>query len=186
MYHSAATVQISTLRQVTESLLEVGKRGDKPTGDTPRKKTRKYQDQWELTKSRDVVPKEWRQRGGSAKDSEAYLAEHLPLPDGDEEVAMDDGDAVIREADGEAEEVEEEVPTRSVASPISSPSSMGGVAIWRKRLSPPLIPASPVPAPVLKRAHKRTSSTWVTHYGNVNRETNQHLRWTETHLIILS
>ncbi|KAF9649066.1 hypothetical protein BDM02DRAFT_3114394 [Thelephora ganbajun] len=140
--HSVTTAQIFMLRQVTESLLEAGKRKDKPTGDTPRKKTWQYQDQWELAKGRDVIPKEWRQRGGSAKGSEAYLAEHLPLPDGDEEeVTMDDGDTVMREADNEAEEAEEEVLVRqSIAPPVSSPSTAASVATRQKRLSPPSIP----------------------------------------------
>jgi kinesin family protein 11 len=154
-YHSAAAAQISTLSQVTESLVEVGTREDKPTGNTPRKKTWKYQDEWELTKSRDVVLEEWRQRGVSTKDTETFLAEHLPLP-GDEEAATDEGDAVMREAD-EAE-VEEEVLTRSVVSSISSSSTAASVTIQQKCLSPPPIPAPPIPVPVLKPVHKRTSS----------------------------
>jgi kinesin family protein 11 len=158
-YHSATITQISTLRQVTESLVEVGTREDKPTGNTPRKKTWQYQDQWELTKSRDVVLKEWRQRGVSAKDSETFLAEHLPLPDGDDqEVGTNDGDTVMREADEEAEEVEEEILARSIASSVSSSSTAASVTIRQKCLSPPPIPAPPVPAPVLKPVHKRTSS----------------------------
>ena len=158
-YHSATSAQISTLRQVTESLVEAGTREDKPTGNTPRKKAWKYQDQWELTKNRDVVLEEWRQRGISVKESEALLAGHLLLPDSDqEEVAIDGGDAVMREADNEAAEVEEEVLARSVASSISSLSTAASVTMRQKRFSPPPIPAPPVPAPALKPVHKRTSS----------------------------
>ena len=105
-----------------------------------------------------MVLKEWRQRGVSAKDSETFLAEHLPLPDGDDqEVGTNDGDAVMRDADDEAGEVEE-VLARSVASSISSSSTAASVTIRQKYLSPPPIPAPPAPAPVLKPAHKRTSS----------------------------
>lgn len=158
IYHSSTTAQISTLRQVTESLVEAGTREDKPTGKTPRKKTWQYQDQWELTKNRDMVLEEWRQRGVSVKDSETFLAEHLPLPDGDDqEVGADDGDAVMREAEDEAEEVEEEILARSVTS-VSSSSTAASVTIRQKYLSPPPIPAPPVQAPVLKPVHKRTSS----------------------------
>jgi len=157
-YHSTTSAQISTLRQVTETLVEAGTREDKPTGDTPRKRTWKYQDQWELTKSRDMVLKEWRQRGASARHSETFLAEHLPLPDGDDqEAGTDDGDAVMGEAD-EAEEVEGEVLARSIASSSSSSSTAASVTIRQKCFSPPPIPGPPVPAPVLKPVHKRTSS----------------------------
>jgi kinesin family protein 11 len=155
-YHSAAAAQISTLRQVTESLVKAGTREDKPTGDTPHKKTWQYQDEWELTKSRDVVLKEWRKRGISARDSDTFLAEHLPLPDGDEEeVATDDGDAIMKEAHDaeEEEEVEDEVLAQSVASSLSSSSTAASVTIRQKYALPP-----PIPAPVLKPAHKRTSS----------------------------
>jgi len=157
-YQSTTTAQISTLRQVTESLVEAGTREDRSTGDTPRKRTWQYQDQWELTKSRDVVLKEWRQRGASARHSETFLAEHLPLPDGDDqEVGTDEGDAAMREAD-EAEEVEEEVLAQSIASSASSSLTAASVTIRQKCFSPPPIPVPPVPAPVLKPVHKRTSS----------------------------
>ena len=158
-YHSSTIGQMSTLRQVTESLIESGTREDRPTGNTPRKKTWRYQDQWELTKSRDMVLKEWKQQGVSLRDSETFLPEHLPLPDGDEEeAATDDGDAVMREADEEAVEVEEEVLARSITSSVSSSSTAASVTIRRKCPSSPPIPAPPVPAPVLKPVHKRTSS----------------------------
>jgi len=158
-YHSSAVGQISTLRQVTESLIESGTREDRPTGNTPHKKTWQYQDQWELTKTRDVVLEEWRQRGVSVRDSETFLAEHLPLPDGDEEgVATDGCDAMLEEADDEAVEVEEEVLARSAASSVSSSLTAASVTIRQKCPSPPPIPAPPVPGPVLKPVHKRTSS----------------------------
>jgi len=158
-YHSTTTGQISTLRQVTESLVEAGTREDKPTGSTPRKKTWRYQNQWELTKSRDVVLKEWKQQGASAKDSETFLAGQLLLPDGDkEEVGTDDDDTLMREANDEAAEVEEEVLARSVTSSVSSSSTAASVTIQQKCLSPPPILAPPVPAPIPKPVHKRTSS----------------------------
>ena len=103
-----------------------------------------------------MVLEEWRQRGVSAKDSETFLAEQLPLP-GDDEVATDEGDAVMREAD-EAE-VEEEVLKRSVVSSISSSSTAASVTMQQTEcLSPPPIPAPPIPVPILKPVHKRTSS----------------------------
>lgn len=158
-YHSITTAQISTLRQATESLVDAGTREDKPTGNTPRKKTWRYQDQWELTKSRDVVLREWRQQGVSAKDSGTFLVEHLPFPDGDEEeIGTDDGDTMMREVDDEAAEVEEEVLARSMASSVSSSSTAASVTIQQKCLSPPPTTAPPVPAPIPKPVHKRMSS----------------------------
>lgn len=107
-----------------------------------------------------MVLKEWRKRGVSARDSDTFLAEHLPLPDGDEEeVPTDDGDAMMKEANSaEEDEVEGEVLAQSVASSISSSSTAASVTIRQKCLSPPPIPAPPAPAPVLKPVHKRTSS----------------------------
>lgn len=157
-YKSATAAQISTLRQVTECLVEAGTREDKPTGNTPRKKAWQYQDEWELTKSRDAVLKEWRKRRVSSQDSQSFLAEYLPLPDDEREgVAASEDDTVMREAD-EAEEVEEEALAQSVASSLSSSSAAASVTIRQKRLSPPPIPPPPVPAPVLKPVHKRDNS----------------------------
>lgn len=136
----------------------MGTRADELTGDTPRKKTWKYQDQWELTKSRDAVLKEWRQRGASAQNSETFLAEYLPPNGDDQEVGTDDDDTVMKEADEEADEVEEEALARSVASSASSSSTAASVTIRQKCIPPPPIPAPPVPAPALKPVHKRTSS----------------------------
>lgn len=154
-YHSAAAAQISTLRQVTEHLVEAGTREDKSTGNTPRKKTWQYQDEWELTKGRDVVLKEWRKRRVSVKNNENFYVDHLPLPDDDgEEVVISDDDAVMMEA----EEVEEEVLAQSVTSSLSSSSTAASVTIRQKYLLPPPIPPPPVPAPVLKPAHKRGNS----------------------------
>lgn len=139
-------------------MVKTGTREDEPTGNTPHKKTWQYQDEWETTKSRNEVLKEWRKRGVSTKDGETFLAEHLQLPDPDEEeVPTDDGDAVMEEAD-EVCEVEEEVLARSVASSASSSSTAASVTIRQKYISPPPIPAPPTAVPTLKPVHKRTSS----------------------------
>lgn len=147
-YHSATAAQISTLRQATECLVEVGTREDQPTGNTPRKKMWQYQDEWELTKSRDVVLKEWRKRGPPAKDSEMFLVD-----DGEDDAASD-GDAMMREAD-EVEGVEEEALAQSMASSLASSSTAASVTIRQKCLSPPPIPLPPVPVPVLKPVHHK-------------------------------
>jgi kinesin family protein 11 len=51
---------MSTLRQATRALLEGGTREDAPTGSTPpRKRAWEYEEDWERTKSRDEVLREW-------------------------------------------------------------------------------------------------------------------------------
>lgn len=51
-------------------------------------------DQWELTKSRDVLLKEWRGKGVSNVGSDTFVAEHLPLPD-DQEDEDEDGMMIL-------------------------------------------------------------------------------------------
>lgn len=51
---------MSTLRKATRSLLEGGTREDAPTGSTPpRKRAWGYEEDWERTKSREEVLREW-------------------------------------------------------------------------------------------------------------------------------
>lgn len=77
------------------------------TGATPRKRSWNFEDQWELTRSRDVLLKEWRRRGHSQAKSETFLAEHLPLPDV-EEPEEDREDEMVVDS-GTPEEVEESI-----------------------------------------------------------------------------
>ncbi|THH16360.1 hypothetical protein EW146_g4276 [Bondarzewia mesenterica] len=79
-YGNATTERLSTMRQVAHTLIEQGARDDLPTGKTPRKRVRQYVDRWELTKSRDVILKDWRQRIDCTSESETSLAESIPLP----------------------------------------------------------------------------------------------------------
>jgi kinesin family member 11 len=59
-YKAATQTRISTLRQATRALLEGGTREDVPTGTTPpRKRGWEYEEDWERTKSRDEVLREW-------------------------------------------------------------------------------------------------------------------------------
>ncbi|KAH9842625.1 kinesin motor domain-containing protein [Rhodofomes roseus] len=105
-YGSAASGHLATLRQATQSLIQDGMREDMPTGATPRKRSWDYEDQWELTKSRDALLKEWRRRGHSQAKSETFLAEHLPLPDGEEPEGESEDEMVVDS--GTPEEVVEE------------------------------------------------------------------------------
>ncbi|KAG8855775.1 kinesin motor protein cin8 [Serendipita sp. 411] len=58
-YETATRSHLSSLRQATRALLEKGTREDVPTGQTPRKRTWEYDDEWERTKNRDAVLREW-------------------------------------------------------------------------------------------------------------------------------
>ncbi|KAL6309249.1 P-loop containing nucleoside triphosphate hydrolase protein [Sparassis latifolia] len=82
-YSTAATSHIADLRQATQSLTAEGMKEDRPSGITPRKRSWSYVDEWQPTKGRDVVLKEWRQRGVTSTGSETFIAEHLPLPEED-------------------------------------------------------------------------------------------------------
>jgi len=59
-YKGATQTRISSLRQATRALLEGGTREDASTGTTPpRKRGWEYEEEWERTKSRDEVLREW-------------------------------------------------------------------------------------------------------------------------------
>ncbi|KAG6890679.1 hypothetical protein C0995_005051 [Termitomyces sp. Mi166 len=82
-YCSTATTNLSTLQTSIEVVSEHGAQEDKSIGQTPRKRTWDYVDEWELTKPRDTILKAWRGQGISTVSSETFLAEHLPLPEDD-------------------------------------------------------------------------------------------------------
>ncbi|KZT67731.1 kinesin-domain-containing protein [Daedalea quercina L-15889] len=132
-YGSTASGHIATLRQATQSLVQDGMREDMPNGSTPRKRSWHYDDQWERTKSRDALLKVWRRRGHSQAKSETFLAEHLPLPEGEElEEEQGQDDRMVVDS-GTPEEILEETPTppeedfppqvKSLSSSASSTSS---------------------------------------------------------------
>lgn len=108
VYGSASNGHLTSLRHATQSLVQDGMKEDMPTGSTPRKRTWDYEDQWELTKSRDLLLKDWRRRGHSQAKSETFLAEHLPLPD---EAVEEEGEVEMVVDSGTPEEVIEETIT---------------------------------------------------------------------------
>ncbi|KAE9396081.1 kinesin 2 [Gymnopus androsaceus JB14] len=86
-YKTATTSHVSMVQKATMALSDQGTREDVPTGSTPRKRTWRYVDEWELTESRPTLLSAWRSQGMSAVGSETFLAEHLPLPADDGEIA---------------------------------------------------------------------------------------------------
>ncbi|THH33841.1 hypothetical protein EUX98_g250 [Antrodiella citrinella] len=140
IYRTSASSHVSSLRQSTQSLTDKGAKEDTPTGTTPRKRTWDIADNWNLTKGREVVLKDWRQRGVSVSARDTFLAEHLPLPDGSEDEGGDSdvqsrtGSRVASRAGSEAgsdheSEDEEEFndgrdDTIKIASPLSVASAL--------------------------------------------------------------
>jgi hypothetical protein len=80
-YRNASATHLSSAHQATQALVEHGTREDAKTGTTPRKRVWEYVDQWELTRSRDVILNAWRQRGISGVGSETFLEEHVHIPE---------------------------------------------------------------------------------------------------------
>jgi kinesin family member 11 len=112
-YHKAASTDISSIQQSTRSLAEQGTKEDAPTGLTPRKRVWQYVDHWELTQSRDMVLKTWRQRGATKASSDVFMDENLPF-------LMDENLPVQSENTGD-EEDEEDVKAMMVDAVVSSP-----------------------------------------------------------------
>lgn len=88
-YKTATTSHVSMVQKATMALSDQGTREDTPTGSTPKKRTWRYVDEWELTESRQALLGAWRSHGMSAVGSETFLAEHLPLPVDDGGLAAD-------------------------------------------------------------------------------------------------
>lgn len=55
-----STERLSTLREISHTLIEQGARDDQPTGTTPRKRTIEFATEWDLTRPRDDLLREWK------------------------------------------------------------------------------------------------------------------------------
>lgn len=144
-YGSASNGHLTSLRHATQSLVQDGMREDMPTGLTPRKRSWNYEDQWELTKSRDVLLKDWRRGGHSQTKSETFLAENLPLPDGGE-IDEEQEDEMVVDSGTPEEVVEESItpPPEDLPPQVRSLSSSASSTL------------SSIPAPVTAGFKKPT------------------------------
>ncbi|TFY60095.1 hypothetical protein EVG20_g7553, partial [Dentipellis fragilis] len=136
-YQTAASGQLSTMRQAAQVLVEQGAQVDSPTGRTPEKRVRQYINQWELTGTRDGILKKWRQRSHSDASwvLPAERREPEPLPPALEEsrnptpqLPEDDSVALFAE-DAEVDEelvspISEAMPPPSLSSSASSTSTV--------------------------------------------------------------
>ena len=154
----AATTALGNIRRTTHNLAEEGTREDKPTGTTPRKRPRRVVEDLPPTKDRDFLIHRFRSKGVSSVGSETFLAEHLPLPEGEAESSALDGTVVdsLVDHDGLASDAEnrfESTPTNSppplVKSLASSSSSSTSASTTES------IPATTIPlVPALKQPSK--------------------------------
>ncbi|KIK96808.1 hypothetical protein PAXRUDRAFT_825572 [Paxillus rubicundulus Ve08.2h10] len=149
-HHKTVTVGLSTIQQSARSLLDHVTREDVPTGMTPRKRVWEYVDNWELTKSRDVI---LHSRGkGTASAHTTPVSAVFSLPEESES-----------EANGEDEVEDEDEDVTATISPValasettrlltppmvSLSSSTSSTATLPVSQQPPPIP----PCPVLKKS----------------------------------
>jgi kinesin family member 11 len=103
-YKAATQTRISTLQQATRALLEGGTREDAPTGSTPpRKRGWEYEEDWERTKSRDEVLREWtvrqqlleqQKRDDALREWQRELREQQPVTSEEPEVETEEAGIV--------------------------------------------------------------------------------------------
>lgn len=126
------------MRKATRSLAEEGAREDVPTGTTPRKRAWNYQDEWELTGSREHLLKTWKEKGDvPSTDRETFVAEHVPLQEEDDD--LDDGDTpteMVVDEEVTSKPVEQE-PSTPPEYPPSLESSSSSTSIPMPMIRPP-------------------------------------------------
>ena len=126
------------MRQETKHLIEQGTREDVPTGLTPRKRVFEFTENWELTKGRNILLKDWRDKRALGKavgaaPPDAHGDDEVE-GDGDEEKELDAGveeevpygvDEEVASLDQPATEVRSTTPP--LPKPASRPPSANGV-----------------------------------------------------------
>ena len=120
-----ATTTLGNVRRTTQTLVTEATREDKPTGLTPRKRSRKDIQDFPPTENRDTLIRRFRSKGISSVGSETFLAEHLPLPE-NEEVASPALAATVVASPIDSDENRPEItrdPTPPVAKSLASSSS---------------------------------------------------------------
>ncbi|KAG5342766.1 hypothetical protein C0989_008716 [Termitomyces sp. Mn162] len=131
-YRTTAAENLSTLQTSIEVVSEHGAQEDKSIGQTPRKRTWDYVDEWDLTKPRDTILKAWRGQRISTVGSETFLAEHMTLPE----------DEVHEDEESNSLDLTPDMEVENVPPPLVVP-----------------VPPLPVTRPASKMGHKRAPST---------------------------
>ncbi|OCH94988.1 kinesin-domain-containing protein [Obba rivulosa] len=149
-YGDGASKSLSNLHHATQSLVEEGTKEDAPTGSTPRKRAWNYQDEWELTKPRDILLRDYRQSRLSPVRDEPVTVDHLREDSDAEEPLMP-----VDDSEPDTEDLESS-PSIQRSPPISIPSltsSTSSTSTSGPVLAPAVVPvAAPAPAPAPARA----------------------------------
>jgi kinesin family member 11 len=142
-YQTATTTHVSSVQKLTESLVKSGTKDDPPTQTTPRKRAWDFTEKWELTKSRETLLEEWRQKG---RPNTTFLAtrELELLPESGEERIQEDMDDMMM-----AELEDEGVPDPE--SP--EPQILEDDALSHSSLSPS---TTPIPQPSIVAIDKQS------------------------------
>ncbi|KAI1795774.1 kinesin-domain-containing protein [Ganoderma leucocontextum] len=117
----AATTTLGNIRRATHSLAEEGAREDKSTGLTPRKRSRRVVEDLPPTENRDVLVRRFRSKGVSSVGSETFLAEHLPLPEGEADSPALNGMVVDSPVDVDVDRPVSNEENRFEPTPTNSP-----------------------------------------------------------------
>ncbi|KAJ7063348.1 P-loop containing nucleoside triphosphate hydrolase protein [Mycena amicta] len=86
MYHKTSKSELASMRDATKTLAEQGTKVDASAGNTPKKRSWQYIDQWELTKSRGELLQAFREPavdeedGMAVDECESPLEAHSPSP----------------------------------------------------------------------------------------------------------
>lgn len=154
--------------------MESGTKVDPSTGSTPRKRMWDFADEWELTKGRDALLKEWRQKGVSSKGSETFLATHLPLPDDEDEPlqAQEEEDRVMLELEVEPEspaavEDDEMLQDELLSPSLSSSASSSATIVTPQPIPPPSKPMLRRPSTVNLKPGLHTKGTLTERSTNI-------------------
>lgn len=145
--NAASTSALGNIRRATHSLMEEGVREDKPTGLTPRKRSRRMADDPPPTASRDVLVRRFRSRGTSSVGSETFLAEHLPLPEEDAGSPALDAMMVDSPVDcpfSDEENRSESLPGNSPPPLVKSLASSSSSSTSTETVPVPIAPSIPV------------------------------------------
>ncbi|KAH9946029.1 kinesin-domain-containing protein [Epithele typhae] len=145
----ATTTSLGGLRRTMQTLVDEGAKEDKPTGYTPRKRSRKIIGDQPPTEHRDVLVRRFRSNGISMVGGETFLAEHVPLPEGDEVSSPAETEMVVdspletlpSDEENRPEFTPENSPppaVKSLASSASSSTSIPPLPVIKQPAKPPV------------------------------------------------
>lgn len=140
------TSKLASLHQTTRSLLDQGTREDVPTGMTPRKRVWGYVDQWELTKSRDVILQSRRREEPMRRTSEPPLSPYPQFPAESCSEQMEVETPSLSNPNEYSDELQIPVPPSPLTFSLSSSTSSTDTLT-----ADPVVPLPPVVPSILKK-----------------------------------